>query len=500
MTEPSASPAEISDPPAAVTRPGVVIGLLVVSAFVMILNETIMSVALPVLIDELGVTATTVQWLTSGFLLTMAVVIPTTGYLLQRYSPRRVFLTAMVLFSTGTLICALAAGFGVLLLGRVVQACGTAVILPLVMTTVMTLVPEERRGAMMGNISLVIAVAPAIGPMIGGLILGGLHWSWMFWSVLPLSLAMLGVGFVLLRLESQTEPVPLDVASVLISAVAFSGIVYGFSAIGASARGSSGVPPWIPLSVGAVALVVFVARQLRLQRSGRALLDLRPFTHRRFVVAVTLAGLIFMCLLGAGAVLLPLYLQSAIGVGPRTTGLAVLPGGLVLGLLGRPVGRLFDRVGARPLVIPGSIGMATALWLFAALGGDASLAAVIVVHILLMASLGLMMTPLLTEALAVLSNELYSHGSAIMATLQQVAGAAGTAAFIAVAALASSGPPNAPDSIGTRAGFVAAGIVGLLAVATALLTPRKPADAGPGSDHSPGNDSSGEPAGASPAP
>lgn len=466
MPEWSAPPATKPD---AAVRPGLVIGLLVVSAFVMILNETIMSVALPRLIGELGVAATTVQWLTSGFLLTMAVVIPTTGFLLQRITPRQVFLASMTLFSAGTLICALAPGFTVLVMGRIVQAAGTAVMIPLVMTTVMTLVPAERRGAMMGNITLVIAVAPAIGPMIGGLVLATLDWRWMFWSVLPLSVGMLALGFALLRLSSETRPAPLDVASVLLSAVAFSGIVYGFSAIGAAAQGAGGAPPWLPIAVGAVALVMFVARQLRLQHAERALLDLRPFTHRQFVVAVVLSGLLFMALLGAAAILLPLYLQSVLGVGPDTTGLAVLPGGLVLGFLGRPVGRLFDRFGARPLVVPGSIAMATSLWLFATLGADSSLGAVIAIHVLLMAALGLMMTPLFTEALAVLPNALYSHGSAIMATLQQVAGAAGTAGFVTVTALASGDPAGAPDAAGLQAGFVAAGVIGLLTVVTALF-------------------------------
>ena len=241
MAEPSAAPGTTPGP-AAVVRPGLVIGLLVTSAFVMILNETIMSVALPHLIVTLDVSATTVQWLTSGFLLTMAVVIPTTGFLLQRITLRQVFLTSMTLFSVGTLICALAPGFAVLLVGRVVQGCGTAVMVPLLMTTVMTLIPAQRRGAMMGNIMLVIAVAPAIGPMIGGLVLAALDWRWMFWSVLPLAVVMLALGFALMRLSSDTRSTPLDVASVLISAVAFSGIVYGFSAIGAAAQGDRGRP------------------------------------------------------------------------------------------------------------------------------------------------------------------------------------------------------------------------------------------------------------------
>jgi DHA2 family lincomycin resistance protein-like MFS transporter len=220
--------------------------------------------------------------------------------------------------------------------------------------------------------------------------------------------------------------------------------------------------------VGTVALLVFVARQRHLQQAGRALLDLRPFTYRRFVVAVVLSGLIFMALLGA-AILLPLYLQGVLGVGPDTTGLVVLPGGLVLGFLGRPVGRLFDRFGARPLVVPGAIATATSLWLFATLGADASLATVIAIHILLMAALGLMMAPLFTEALAVLPNTLYSHGSAIMATLQQVAGAVGIAGFVTVTAVASNGPVGAPDATGLQAGFAAAGVIGLLAVVTALF-------------------------------
>ncbi|MDN5859270.1 MAG: DHA2 family efflux MFS transporter permease subunit [Pseudonocardia sp.] len=497
-TRPGTAAAAVPDPPRSEqpTAPatGLVIALLVTSAFVMILNETVMSVALPQLTVALDVTTTAVQWLTSGFLLTMAVVIPTTGFLLQRFTPRQVFLTSMTLFSAGTLVCALAPDFPLLLVGRVIQASGTAVMIPLVMTTVMRLIPAQRRGAMMGNITLVIAVAPAIGPMLGGLILAGLGWRWMFWTVLPLAAAMLALGFALMRLSADdTRSAHLDITSVLISAVAFSGIVYGFSAIGAAAQGGASAPPWLPIVVGVVALVAFVARQSRLQRSERALLDLRPFTHRRFVVAVVLSGLVFMCMLGAAAILLPLYLQSVLGLGPRTTGLALLPGGLVLGFLGRPVGRLFDRFGARPLVVPGSIAMALSLWLFAALGAGASLIAVIAVHVLLVGGLGLMMTPLFTEALNVLPAALYSHGSAVMATLQQVAGAAGTAAFVTVAAVAASGPSGVPDATGLRTGFAAAGVIGIVAVGTALFVRGKGTD-GPNQETNPDTGGTGTPA------
>ncbi|MET9002716.1 DHA2 family efflux MFS transporter permease subunit [Amycolatopsis sp. Hca4] len=481
MTETvSTPPADVNRAPA---RSGLLIGVLVLSAFVMILNETILSVALRDLTVDLHVPTTTVQWLTSGFLLTMAVVIPTTGFMLERFSPRQVFLFSLSAFSLGTLLSALAPGFGVLMAGRVVQACGTAVMLPLLMTTVMRLVPPERRGATMGTITIVIAVAPAIGPTIGGAVLS-LGWRWMFWIVLPLAVAALVTGAVLLRLDSEQRRVPLDVPSVLLSAIGFGGLLYGLSSGGEQAGAEPPVPGWVPIVVGAVALVVFTWRQLRLQRRDRALLDLRPFTHRSFVVALALTALLFVCLIGAAAILLPLYLQTVLHTSTFVSGLAVLPGGLVLGLLGRPVGALFDKVGGRPLVIPGAAAMAASLWLFAILGPDSPLIAVIGIHVLMMAGLGLMMTPLFTESLGVLPEHLYSHGSAILSTLQQVAGALGTAVFVSVATLGSHDTTAAsPDAAGLRAAFIVAGIVGLVAFAGSWLIRRGPAPVAAGGAH-----------------
>lgn len=453
-------------------RTALLIAVLVVSAFVMILNETILSVALRALTIDLGVSTTTAQWLTSGFLLTMAVVIPTTGFLLERFTPRQVFLASLTLFSLGTLISGSAPGFGVLLVGRVVQACGTAVMVPLLMTSIMRLVPEERRGATMGTITIVIAVAPALGPTIGGAVLSALGWRWMFWIVLPLSLIALTIGALWLRLDSQTRQVPLDLLSVLLSALGFGGVLYGLSAVGEPGDGQQPVPPWLALVVGVGALAVFTYRQVRLQRRDRALLDLRPFTYRPFVVALILAMLVFMCLLGVASILLPLYLQTVLGTSTFVSGLAVLPGGLILGLLGRPVGALFDRIGARPLVIPGALTAAVSLWLFTTLGPHSSLAAVIVIHIVLMIGLSLMMTPLMTESLGALPDHLYSHGSAIIATLQQVAGALGTAVFVTVAALGSAADSVSPDAVGLHAAFVVAGCIGVLVFVTALFVRR----------------------------
>jgi MFS transporter, DHA2 family, lincomycin resistance protein len=458
--------------PAPPSTAGLAIGLLVGSAFVMILNETIMSVALPALVTDLEVTIGTAQWLTSGFLLTMAVVIPVTGFLLQRFAPRQVYLSSMALFSTGTLIAALAPGFPMLMAGRIVQAAGTAVMIPLLMTSVIRLVPVERRGATMGSITVVIAVAPAIGPTLSGAILTTLGWRWMFWTVLPIALVALAAGARWLRVRSEARPVPLDLVSVALSALAFGGLVFGLSSVGESARGTALVQPWLPTVLGAAALALFVTRQLRLQRDGRALLDLRPLAHRPFVVSLVLIVLSMMSLFGV-LILLPLYLQDVLRVDPFVTGLAVLPGGLVMGLLGPVIGRLYDRLGARRLIIPGALVLTVTLWAFSTLGATSPLWEIVALHVVLVCGLSLMFTPLMTDALGQLPGELDSHGSAIMATLQQVAGAAGTALFITVLTLFAGDHTLAADVPGTRAAFVCAAIIATVVLPLTLLVGRR---------------------------
>ncbi|WP_324651064.1 MDR family MFS transporter [Georgenia sp. H159] len=408
-----------------------VIGVLLVAAFVMILNETVMSVAIPRLMEQFSVTAATAQWLTTAFMLTMAVVIPTTGLILTRFSTRSVFIAAMGTFTAGTALAALAPVFPVLIAARVVQASGTAVMLPLLFTTVMTFVPVARRGRTMGLISIVIAVAPATGPTFSGFILANFGWRWIYLAVLPIAALALIVGGSLVKNITTPRTVPFDALSILLSATAFGGLIYGLSSIGESTEGRAAVPPVVPLVVGAAALTVFVWRQVGLQRTDAALLDLRPFRSRTFSVGVGMM-LISMGALFGTLILLPIFLQNVMGLTTLETGLVLLPGGLTMGLIAPFVGRLFDRVGPRPLVVPGSIVVATALGSMTLLSAQSPMSHVVAVHVLLSLGLGLLMTPLMTSALGSVEPRLYSHGSAIMNTLQQLAGGAGTALFITV--------------------------------------------------------------------
>ena len=468
-------------------RNKLVIALLLVSTFVVFLNETIMSVAIPHLMADLGVAASAAQWLTTAFLLTMAVVIPVTGFLLQRMNTRPIFILSMSVFTAGTLLCAVSPGLELLVLGRVVQAVGTAIMMPLLMTTVMTLVPPEGRGKTMGNISIVMSVAPAIGPTIGGFILANLDWRWMFILVLPIAIGALVLGFRKIQNVSTPRYAPLDYLSVVLSALAFGGLIYGLSSFGESFAhpdAPTAIPLWAPIAVGVVAMAAFVWRQLGLQGENKALLDLRVFQSRNYTVSVSMMLVAMMALFGT-VILLPIYTQNVVGLNTLQTGLLLLPGGLIMGLMGPVVGRLYDRVGPTVLAVPGAIMVSAVMWALTLVGQDTSVWALLAGHVVLSIGLALIFTPVFTSSMGSVRMELYSHASAVLGSVQQLAGAAGIALFIALmtirtAALTAEGlAPVDALAAGIRLAFLVGAVISLFAVVAAFFI-RKPEGGMPG--------------------
>lgn len=478
-------------PEAAVDNSGrnrLVIALMLAATFVVFLNETSLVVAIPRIMDDLRIEPSTAQWLSTSFMLTMAVVIPITGFLIQRFSTRSIFITAMSLFTAGTLLGAIAPTFFVLIVGRVIQASGTAMMLPLLMTTVMTLVPPATRGKTMGNVSIVMSMAPAVGPTVAGLVLAVFDWRWVFIVMIPISVAALVLGITKVTNVTDPRKISIDVLSVILSAIAFSGLIYGLSSLGEAAGGDTVIiAPGIPIAAGAVSLALFIIRQLKLQKTDSALLDLRTFAAPGFAISISLMMVMMAALFGT-IILLPMFTQNVLGLEPIQSGLLVLPGSLIMGLLGPVVGRLYDKVGPRPLMIPGAIVVSAALWSFTMLSETSSPFMVVAIHIPMSIGLAFMFTPLFTSALGTLKPHLYSHGSATIGTVQQLAGAAGTALFIALltvqsVALASEG---ATESValagGVRLAFMAGGIISLFAIVATFFVKRPeseltPADA-----------------------
>lgn len=460
-------------------RDKLVINVLLVSTFVVMLNETAMSVAIPRLMESLEVTASAAQWLTTAFLLTMAVVIPVTGFLLQRFNSRPIFILAMSLFSLGTLIAAVSPGLPMLVVGRVIQASGTAIMMPLLMTTVMTLVPPDQRGRTMGNISIVMSVAPAIGPALAGLILAYLEWPWLFVLMLPISLGALALGYRMMLNVTTPRYAPLDVLSVILSAIAFGGIVYGLSGLGGEAA-AGGLPASAPLTVGAATMVVFVFRQLALQKKDSALLDLRTLKSANFTISLSMIAILMLAMFGT-IILLPIYLVQVLGFDTLGTGLLLLPGGLLMGLLGPSAGRLYDKHGPKPLIIPAMFVVSGVLWSMTLLGIDTWWPMILGGHLVISIGFAFLFGPLFTASLSSVPPQLYSHGSALLGSIQQVAGAAGVALFVAVmtartTTLQTAGAvPAQALAGGIRTAFIVGAIISLFAIGASFFV-RKPAD------------------------
>lgn len=461
-----------------------VIWLLLVAAFVAILNETTMAIAIPELNASLGIPPELGQWLTSAFMLTMAVVIPTTGFLLQRFTTRQIFLAAMILFSTGTLICLVAPGFSVLLVGRVVQAAGTGIMMPLLMTTMMNVVPAHSRGRMMGRVGLVISLAPAIGPTMSGIVLDSLGWRWLFAIVLPIALIALGLGAKWMTNLGESTHTPIDYVSVVLSVFAFGGIVFGLSQFGGGhgdAGGSSSTGfAWTAIAGGLVFLALFAWRQLILQKEDRALLDLRVFSAKNYVIAVIIMAVVALAMFGTFS-LLPLYLQNVAGLNATQSGLVLLPGSILMGVLAPVMGRIYDARGPRTLLVPGSIMIAASMFAYSMVGAGTPTWVLVVIQTVMSLGLAGSFTPLFSASLGSLERKLYSHGSAALNTMQQVAGAAGTALLISIyssalhsgeaagRSVAESGAPGAHNA------FLLAAIIALVPVVLSFFI-KKPED------------------------
>lgn len=468
-------PAEPVHHPAGRRTPAV-IRLLVLATFVVILNETIMINAIPRLMTDLHVTERSAQWVSTAFMLTMAAVIPVTGWFLQRVTTRRAYALAMGVFLAGTLLSAAAPSFAVLLVGRVVQAGGTAVMMPLLMTTLMTVVPEHDRGRVMGNVTLAISVAPAMGPVISGLVLQIGSWRWLFLLVLPIAGAVTFFGLRKLENVGEPESGAIDWASVVFAALGFGSLVYGLSRF----EVGNIVIPALIVAAGVAFIAVFATRQIHLQRTGSPLLDLRILLSGTYTKALVLMAVAFLAMMGS-MILLPLYLQNLRSLSPLETGLLVMPGGLAMGLLGPTIGRLFDRFGGRMLVIPGAIGIAAALAGFTRISLTMPYWQLLALHILLMVSLAAAFTPVFTLGLGALPQHLYSHGSSMLGTLQQVAAAFGTALVVTVmtaraTTLTDRGiAPLVAHLSGMRLAFGISAGLALIVIVMAVLLPNRSA-------------------------
>lgn len=408
--------------------PYLMLVILFVGAFVSFLNNSLLNVALPSIMVDLNVeNYSTVQWLATGYMLVSGVLVPASAFLLTRFKNRSLYIFCMSVFTIGTAMAAFAPNFGMLLAGRMVQAAGASVMGPLLMNVMLVSFPREKRGTAMGVFGLVMITAPAIGPTLSGYIVQYHDWRVLFEMILPL--AIISLLLSIWKLENvmpQNKNVQLDYFSVVLSCLGFGGLLYGFSS--ASADGWTDTWVLTTLIVGGISLILFIIRQMTMEKP---LLDLRVYKYPMFALGSVIA-IVNAVAMFSGMILTPAYVQSVRGISPLDSGLLMLPGAIVMGIMSPITGKLFDKFGPRMLAAVGLIVTAISTYMLANLQIDTSYSHIVIIYALRMFGMSMVMMPIMTNGMNQIPNRLNPHGTAINNTAQQVSGSIGTAILVTI--------------------------------------------------------------------
>lgn len=402
--------------------------VFLIGAFFMILNETLLNIALQELMNYFNISRTTVQWMASGFMMIMGIVSPLSALIIQWFSTRRLFLGLIVIFTIGTLIAGTAMNFPMLLTGRMIQAIGTGLMIPLIMNAMLLLFDESVRGKVMGTFGFVIMFAPALGPTLSGFIVDYLGWRWLFFIVVPFMLFTFIFAFIFLKNVGEVTRPKIDVWSVALSTLGITGIIFSISKMGSTEGAILNPIIFIPLIVGGLCVVLFIRRQYQLDEP---ILDFRVLKYHNYTKGMIIFVIVIMTMF-ASEIVMPMYLQGPMGFSAKIAGLILLPGALLNGFLSPFMGGLFDKYGPRKLVLPGLILLLAVAGFYTTIHPGLSVLTLVIAYIVLMIGIAAIMMPASTNGLNALPKEKYPHGTAIFNVLQPVAGATGIAIFVGI--------------------------------------------------------------------
>lgn len=405
-------------------NPGLI--TLLLAAFLAVLNETSVNIALSNFSAIFHVPVSSIQWLTSGFLLVMTIVLPTTAFIMESFTTRQIFFSSMSLVGCGAIIAGAAPAFWLLLTGRLIQAIGTCVLIALLNNSILVLIPPHKRGRALGLSGLVALFAPAISPTLSGFIIQQLNWRMLFWGLIPFYIIVVIFAYINLENITETSRGRIDWLSVFLSVIAFGGILHAISSVGIT--GFNNIYVLMSFMIGIAGLVLFTWRQMHIEKP---LLELRVLKYPMFMFGMIMIAFCLMTLFGV-VILVPMFFQGVYGLSIFITGLAILPGGLLNGLAAPIAGLLYDKIGPKPLVIPGILLMMIISWLLSMVSISTSIGLFIFLHCCMLVSIAIVITPSQTNGLNQLPSHLYPHGIAIMSTVMQLAGALGTATYVSI--------------------------------------------------------------------
>jgi EmrB/QacA subfamily drug resistance transporter len=400
--------------------------VLLIGAFCTILNQTILSTAFPALMNAFDISTSTVQWLTTGFLMVNGIMIPISAYLSSRFNTKGLFIIAMTVFEIGTILSWLAPSFAALLTGRLIQAVGVGINMPLMQNIMLTIYPPEKRGAAMGINGLVIGLAPAIGPTLSGWVIDNYSWRWLFGMIVPIAFLVIIASFALVKNVIPNRRPKLDWLSVIISTLGFGSMLYGFSSVGD--KGWTDPVVLATIVIGAILVAFLVLRQNKLDEP---FLEFKVFKSGEFTLATILSSIVMMAMVGVELVI-PLYLQIIHGMSAFHSGLTLLFGALFMGIMSPITGNLFDRHGAKRLAVTGMFILTVGTLPFAFITRDTPMIYIVFLYAVRMFGISMVMMPVTTAGMNSLPFNLISHGTAVNNTLRQVATSVGTAIMISV--------------------------------------------------------------------
>ena len=459
---------------------GVPLGIVLAGMFVNLLNVSIINVMLPVLMDQFTIAASTAQWLSTGFLLATGIVIALVPFLAKTFQYKTLFVTAMAALVVGSVICAAAPAFAVLLVGRLIQALGYGILLPLAMMIVLAITPKSKLGSAMGVLGIAMMLAPAIGPTLAGAMITLTSWRVLFWAMAVIGLVV-GVNAVTtFSFRNPTDRTTPDMPGIILVAAGLSAVLYG-----ASTAGKSGWGNWtviVSLIGGVALLAVFAVVEWH---SQHPLLDLRVFTNRNFSATVSITMILQMAFYG-GLIMMPLYFQNVQGFSGLKTGLLLLPGSVLIGVVGIFAGKLYDKIGLKPLAITGTLIMAAAAVFLAQLTPGTGYGYSLATYAVFALGVALVTTPITTAAFTTITPAMQADASTLQNMLRQIAGAIGTAVLISTMTTSATSfakaahDPIVATSHGINAAFILTIVLCLAtAAASVFLTSKKAVAASP---------------------
>ena len=403
-----------------------VVTIIIIGGFVTLLNQTVMSPALPSIMEEFNITPAEGQWLTSIFLLTNGLMIPITAYLFDRFTTRQLFIATMSIFTIGSLIAAFSVNFPMLICARVIQAAGAGIQLPFVSVMVMKIFPKERRGFALGIAGIVIGFAPTIGPTLSGWVTDTWGWRYIFAAIAPIAVIIMILAIIFLKNIGVTQKIKIDWLSITLSTFGFGGLLFGFSSAGNF--GWLHYFTYVPIIVGGVCIFFFIRRQLK---EDKPLLNLRILKNPIFSTSTILSMVVNSGLMVA-AVITPIFIQNILGKSAMVSGLILMPAALLMAAMSPVTGLLFDRFGARMLTITGLSIMCVGTGMLSFLSISTTTTYLTVAYTFRMLGIALINMPLNTWGINALSGDMIAHGNAINNTARQVSGSIGTAILITV--------------------------------------------------------------------